>query len=215
MGLTGLAIFILVIVVVVIFAGTQVQAFLDGVSATVKNTQNQGDTRIPKPPVNTPVCDLLVNFRPKVTGSLTSGNILHLNENGGSISYVWQNCRINTLNWLDGAQLYDFLSAKFDADQLPKNELGVPIIAVFDETFKVNFKLVDQNGNTLLVPQHQSIPFKVTSRILADQSFDYQIKFFKLAKQPYSLEITIDSNNYRFGNHSFGEAYKQTINAPK
>lgn len=215
MGAEGWVIIGIILLVIFAYGGTQVQAFLDGVSASVKNAQNQGDTKIPKPPVNTPVCDLLVSFKPKVTGSLTAGNILHLNENGGTISYKWQNCHLQQMTWLNFAQLYDFLSLKVTPDQLPTNELGVPIIAVFDETFKVNFKLVDQNGNTLLIPQHQSIPFKVTSRILADQSFNYEIKFFDLAKQPYKLEITIDSNNYRFGNHDFGEAYIQNINSPK
>lgn len=216
MGLEGIAFLIIVIVIAIVFAGTQIQAFLDGISATVKNQQNQADTKIPKPPVNTPVCDLLVTFSPRVSGSLASGNILHLNENGGTITYKWQNCHLQQMTWLNFAQLMDWSrSLSISADQLPKNELGVPLIAVFDETFKVNFKLVDANGNTLLIPQHQSIPFKVTSRILADQEFTYTIKFFNLAKQDYKLEITIDSNNYRFGNHNFGEPYIQTISAPK
>lgn len=214
MSVEGIAFLLIVIIAIIAFGGTQLQTFLDGIQASAKNAQNQGDTKIPKPPVNTPVCDLLVTFKPKVTGSLTSGNILFINQNGGTITYKWQNCHLQTMQWLNFAQLYDFMSTKFNADQLPKDELGIPIIAVFDETFKVNFKLVDQDGNTLLIPQHQSIPFKITSRILADQSFNYEIKFFNLAKQAYHLEITIDSNNYRFADHDFGQAYVQNINSP-
>lgn len=214
MGIEGVLILVVIIIVAGYFFGSQIQTYLDDIQQSVKTQQNQADTKIPAPKNGDRVCNLLVKFEPKVTGSLTQGNILHLNENGGKISYNWQNCHTKTLSWLNLMQLYDFLDMKIRGTDLPKNELGIPIVNVFEEKFKVSFKLVDQNLRTKLVPTHQDIQFRISAGIQAGQTVSYDIKFFELIPEQYTLEITIDSNNYRFGNHEFGEPYKQIISPP-
>ena len=211
MGVTAVIVLLLVVVGIIVFAGSQVMSFVTDTQSAIAQSARDIETQIPQPPIGSKICDLIITATWREKNSLSLGDDIHIlftNTDGKSIKKVVNNCG-NVLPAHNSLMtLLDFIGTKQSVTPL---DLIIPDTLVFESEYKMSFVLVDENGLEKKLPRYQEISYKIPA-LKAEYDFEQKIIFRDVAVGDYILELR--PINAKWNDHGEHEPYKQKITVP-
>lgn len=209
-GITGGIILIIVLVVVIAFAGEKVQAFVNDTTSILNAKIRDTESKIPAPQSGQKVCDLLVTIKGKWVGGgnpFVLQHIIYLNDGDNKITQEWNNC--HTKKGISTASLIDFSSG------INPLEFIVPRGSYVEEPFYFSITLIDPDTDKeKKLPHHQKIPLKVPALKNEWIFTPTKIVYRELVQKDYQLYIYVEGDHdspARFADHNSGQPYIQEI----
>ena len=226
-GTVLIVLIILGIVVVAVFGINETLAFVNDTTNGIFDSIRTGESSIPIPPKGSTISDLTITVKPKIKASNSGAGcpvlctsvdyLIFLNSDGGTVSKVWTNDRIQKLSLVEMNTLSDYLSASSTLGQitdLQTGELVLPTSNSLSSEFQLSYILVDpETGLKKELPHYQNVKYKFPA-LTKEYSVTEKLVFRGIEKKNYELWITPDKLGFfdtRFADKALGEPYIQKI----
>lgn len=218
MGIAGILIAIAIILVVIVFAGSQISAFINDTLGALGETTRESDIRIPTAKAGDIICDVFItaDWQARLTTEIFDVNpILFFDPtdvSGGQvgIDVVYQTpCKISSGTLFNFLPLLDFLSTE---DEVQPLEFIFPIQSFFDEEYELSWILVEvDTGKEKKVRTYQNLKYVLPS-FEFDFRFQQKLVFRDVVPDDYILKIVpVDA---RFADLDDGQPFLKFIPDP-
>jgi len=214
---TGLLIAIAIILVVIVFAGSQVSAFVNDIFVGVGVDIRDSETRIPPAVQGEIVCDLFITANWEIQNTIIFAiepqPVIFFDpddiEGGGvGITTNYDDCKVSG-GILSFLPLFDFLST---SDTVPPLDFIIPDFGFFDIPYELDWILVDENtGKERKLSHYQNISYEVPAGQF-DFRFEQKLVFRDIVPDDYILKIVPEVA--RFFEQDDGEAFFHLIPDP-
>jgi len=213
----GALIAIAIILVVIVFAGSQVSAFINDIFVGIGVDIRDSETKIPPAERGEIVCDLFVtaNWEEQTTliFALEPQPVIFFDPDdidGGNvgINTSYQDCKVSG-GGLSFLPLFDFLST---SDTVVPLDFIFPDFPLFDLTYELDWILEDANtGKERKLAHYQNIKYEIPAGQF-DFRFEQKLVFREIVPKDYNLKIIPEVA--RFFELDDGEAFLHFIPDP-
>lgn len=187
----GIIIAIAIILVVILFAGSQVSAFVNDIFVGVGQNIRDSETKIPTAMQGEVICDMFVIAKWEVqlaTQIFSVVPIIFIEEKdvqGVGIDVSFQDCKISN-GLLSFVPLLDFLTT---SDEVVPLDLFIPIQSAFEEPYEFSWVLVQSDtGKERKLAHYQDITYIVPS-LNFDFRHEQKLVFRDIVPDDYILKI--------------------------
>jgi len=210
----GIIIAIAIILVVILFAGSQVSAFVNDIFVGVGQNIRDSETKIPTAMQGEIICDMFVTAKWEVqlaTQIFAVVPIIFIEEKdvqGVGIDVSFQDCKISS-GLLSFVPLLDFLTT---SDEVVPLDLFIPIQSAFEEPYEFSWVLVQSDtGKERKLAHYQDITYIVPS-LNFDFRHEQKLVFRDIVPDDYILKII--PIKARFADLDDGQPFLFTISDP-
>ena len=214
----GVLVLVAVILIVIVFAGAEVSAFINDTLGAIGATTRESETKIPNPQEGQIVCDVFIiaDWQVRLSTEIFDINPIIFFDpakvTGGKvgIDIVYQTpCKISSGITFSFLPLFDFLSTR---DQVQPLEFIFPIQSAFDEKYKLSWILVQADtGRERKLVHYQEIEYVVPS-FEFDFRFQQKLVFRDIVPDDYILKIV--PLGAKFADLDDGQAFLEFIPDP-
>src|SRR3990167_6962981 len=226
-GTVFILLIILGVIAVAVFGLGEVLAFVNNTTNGIFDSVRNGESSIPIPPKGSTILDLTITVKPKIKASNSGAGcpvlctsvdyLIFLNSDGGTVSKVWTNDRIQKLSLVEMNTLSDYLSAGSTLGQITDLQTGEIVLSTsnsLSSEFQLSYILVDpETGLKKELPHYQNVKYKFPA-LTKEYSVTEKLVFRGIEKKNYELWITPDKLGFfdtRFADKALGEPYIQKI----
>lgn len=217
MGFTGVIVLVVILIVAVVFGGTQISAFITDASQAYNDRQRDDATKAEPANVGDTLCTLTIDVEILSKTAVASVGVGterilftdgHADAPDKQIGWQWSDCYTYGGNSLVGLNLLDYLTADVSP---PVLEWFIPSTPLGDEKIILTYILVDSNNGDVTRSIYEKVEYTHPA-FQGEFTVEQKLKFTSIVAGDFTLEITpLESH---FDNKSVGEAYKKSISAP-